>query len=343
MTINIKILLGLLLLLLLTFSCKQKLIIDPPYTIMFYNVENLFDTISNPNKLDYDFLPDTPKEWNTQKYLKKLNDLARVIVAVDSVKLPIIIGVCEVENNVVLNDLVNQPILKPANYQVVWNEGPDIRGIDCALLYNPSAFTLINFETLKVSDPDDYNFITRDILYVEGLVLGEVLHIFINHWPSRRGGVANSEPKRILAANVVRKKVDEIFSVTDKANIIIMGDMNDEPTDMSISDILVALPNNIVPENHHLVNLMYDEFEAKKGTYNYSGNWNMIDNIIVSGFLINKTNGLSTDINDGKIFHQSFMEFVNNRGEMSPNRTYGRSYYGGISDHFPVYLTLYLN
>ena len=338
MSIYNKILLCLLVI--FSFSCKQKVSINPPYTVMFYNVENLFDTVSNPNKLDYDFLPDTQKEWNSEKYFKKLNDLSKVIAAVDSLNLPVIVGVCEVENDVVLNDLANQPRLKPANYQVVWTEGPDVRGIDCALLYNPSVFTLVGFEQLQVNDPDDYNFITRDILYVQGLMAGETFHVFVNHWPSRRGGADDSAPKRILAANVIRNKVDQIVSVSDQVNIIIMGDMNDEPADMSLSDILVALPNNTTPENHHLVNLMYDEFEANKGSYSYRGKWDMIDNLIVSGFLINKNKGLSTQINNGKIFHQPFMEYVNDRGEVSPNRTYGRSYFGGISDHFPVYLTL---
>lgn len=317
--------------------------VTPPYTLMFYNVENLFDTVANPLKLDYDFLPDGPKEWNSERYFKKLDDLAKVIAAVDSINLPVIVGVCEIENDTVLNDLSKRSPLKKANYQVIWDEGPDARGIDCALLYNPSVFKINSYEYLGVGDPSDFTFVTRDILYVNGSIQNEVFHVFVNHWPSRRGGADDSTPKRVLAANVLRHKVDEIINKNQQANIIIMGDMNDEPGDLSLTDILVALPNNSQPSDIDLVNLMYDEYEAQKGSYSYRGKWDMIDNVVVSGYLINKQNGLRTTLNDGHIFHQPFMEYVNERGEVSPNRTYGRTYFGGISDHFPVYLTIDLN
>ncbi len=321
-------------------SCGEKNAYQTPYTVMFYNVENLFDTIDTSNKIDEEFLPDAPKEWNTERYQKKMDDLARVISSLDTAQLPIMIGVCEIENNIVLEDLIFQPSLRSANYEFVWEDGPDRRGIDCALIYNPSVFTPVETENLTISDPNDEFFITRDILYVEGIIDDEVFHVFVNHWPSRRGGQQESEPHRILAANVLKNRVDEIFKTDAQANIIIMGDMNDEPSNMSLSDVLVALPNNDVPENQQLVNLMYDEFKDEKGTYNYRGDWSMIDNIIVSGALINKDKGLKSPLDNGYVFHEPFMEYVNDSGEMSPNRTYGRSYYGGISDHFPVYMIL---
>jgi predicted extracellular nuclease len=307
---------------------------------MFYNVENLFDTIDTSNKIDEEFLPDAPKEWNTERYEKKMDDLAHVISSLDTAQLPIIVGVCEIENNIVLEDLISQPSLRPANYEFVWEDGPDRRGIDCALIYNPSVFTPVETENLTISDPNNEFFITRNILYVEGIIDDEVFHLFVNHWPSRRGGQQESEPNRILAANVLKNRVDEIFETDAQANIIIMGDMNDEPSNMSLSDVLVALPNGETPENQQLVNLMYDEFDNEMGTYNFRGEWNMIDNIIVSGALINKDKGLKSPLDNGYVFHEPFMEYLNDSGEMSPNRTYGRSYYGGISDHFPVYMIL---
>jgi predicted extracellular nuclease len=307
---------------------------------MFYNVENLFDTIDTSHKIDEEFLPDAPKKWNTERYAKKMDDLAQVISSLDTAQLPIIVGVCEIENNIVLEDLISQPSLSQANYEFVWEDGPDRRGIDCALIYNPLVFTPVDTENLTISDPNDEYFITRDILYVEGIIDDEVFHVFVNHWPSRRGGQQESEPNRILAANVLKNRVDEIFETDAQANIIIMGDMNDEPSNMSLSDVLVALPNSEAPENKQLVNLMYDEFDNEMGTYNYRGDWNMIDNIIVSGALINKNKGLKSPLDNGYVFHKPFMEYVNDNGEMSPNRTYGRSYYGGISDHFPVYMIL---
>ncbi|HKK81800.1 MAG TPA: hypothetical protein VJ909_06105 [Prolixibacteraceae bacterium] len=321
-------------------SCSEKKVYETPYTVMFYNVENLFDTIDTRDKIDEEFLPDAPKKWNTNRYDKKMDDLARVISSVDTVQLPILLGVCEIENNIVLQDLVSQPLLASANYEFVWEDGPDRRGIDCALIYNPSVFIPVETESLTITDPGDEFFITRDILYVEGIIDDEIFHVFVNHWPSRRGGQLESEPNRILAANVLKNRVNEIFEKDGQANIIILGDMNDEPSNMSISDVLIALPNNYQPEDQQLVNLMYDEYENDKGSYNYRGDWNMIDNIIVSGALINKDKGLKSPLDNGYVFHEPFMEYVNDGGEMSPNRTYGRSYYGGISDHFPVYMIL---
>ena len=330
-----------MLLLLALASCQPSGKLVKPYTIAFYNVENLFDTIDTPDKIDEEFLPSAMKEWNTEKYQKKISDLAHVLSAIDTVNLPVLIGVAEIEDDVVLNDLVADPQLKKGNYQIVWEDGPDVRGIDCALFYNPAAFTLEKYEALPVKNPHDPGFITRDVLYVKGKMGKEMFHVFVNHWPSRRGGEAASEPLRMLAANVVRKKVDAIFSADSLANIIIMGDMNDEPGNMSLQDVLMATPNSTMPASKQLVNLMYDDYESGLGSYSYRGDWNQIDNIVVSGALITKKSGLKSKLDNGFVFHKPFMEFVNNDGEMSPNRTYGRTYYGGISDHFPVYMLLY--
>ncbi|MGF7139477.1 endonuclease/exonuclease/phosphatase family protein [Roseimarinus sediminis] len=321
-------------------SCQRDAKPGKPYTVAFYNVENLFDTIDTPGKIDEEFLPSSYREWNSERYDKKLDDLSRVIHAIDSVNLPVILGVCEIENGSVLTDLAKQSRLAKANYQVVWEDGPDVRGIDCALLYNPQAFELVAHESLPVVNPLEPGFLTRDILYVKGMLDKELFHFFVNHWPSRRGGEAASEPNRVLAAQVLRNKVDEIFEADSMANIIIMGDMNDEPDNMSLSDVLMALPNDADVENRQLLNLMYDDMLDGKGSYNYRGDWNMIDNMVVSCSLVNKEKGLSTSTDDGTVFHLPFMEFVNDKGEMSPNRTYGRTYYGGISDHFPIYMTL---
>ncbi|MFA9393056.1 MAG: endonuclease/exonuclease/phosphatase family protein [Prolixibacteraceae bacterium] len=321
-------------------SCQTSRKVEGPLTIAFYNTENLFDTIDTPNKFDEEFTPSDIKNWNTEKYEKKLHDLARVVRAIDSVKLPALLGVAEIENDIVLNDLVAQDALKKANYQIVWQDGPDFRGIDCALLYQPAIFKLESFESLPVTDPDELDFLTRDVLYVKGKIGGEVFHVFVNHWPSRRGGEVASAPKRVLAANVVRKKVNGIFELDPKANIIIMGDMNDEPGNMSLSDVLMAIPNKTFVENNQLVNLMYDDFENGLGSYNYQNDWNMIDNMVISGALINKKKGLKSKLDNGFIFHQPFMEFKGQDGQISPNRTYGRSYYGGVSDHFPIYMIL---
>jgi predicted extracellular nuclease len=319
------------------FTSRNK---QSNYTVVFYNVENLFDTIDDPNKIDEDFLPNSEKEWNSAKYLKKIDDLARVIYSIDSVKLPVLVGLCEVENDLVVSDLTQNKRLKSANYQIVWNEGPDVRSIDCALMFDSTRFRLVDSEFLRVENPDDVNFKTREIVYVRGMMKDEIFHVFVNHWPSRREGAEVSASKRALAAQVLRNRVDRILEDEAEPNIIIMGDMNDAPGDSSISLVLGALPNTGNPGAKQLVNLMYDEYERGEGSYNFRGKWDMIDNLIVSGNLLNKASGLKTSIDDGRVFRMPFMEFVNNNGEVSPNRTYGRTYFGGISDHFPVYFQL---
>lgn len=321
-------------------SCFSSRNNQSGYTVAFYNVENLFDTIDDPNKIDEDFLPNSEKEWNSAKYSKKIEDLARVIYSIDSIKLPVLVGLCEIENNLVVSDLAHTKRLKPANYQVIWNEGPDMRSIDCALMFDSSRFKLVDSEFLKVENPDDPNFKTREIVYVRGMMKDEIFHVFVNHWPSRREGAEVSASKRALAAQVLRDRVNRILETEAEPNIIIMGDLNDAPGDSSVAQVLGAVPNNKTPEATQLVNLMYDEYDRNEGSYSYRGSWDMIDNLIVSGHLLTKSTGVKTSLDDGHVFRMPFMEFVNNNGEVSPNRTYGRSYFGGISDHFPVYFKL---
>jgi predicted extracellular nuclease len=310
------------------------------YTVAFYNTENLFDTISSGTKFDGEFSPDSSKNWNTAKYKKKISDLAHVISSINGKKNPVMMGICEVENDLVLKDLIADQQLKKANYKIVWEDSPDLRGIDCALLYNPDKFRLESYQMLPVINPDDPKFATRDIVYVKGYLGKELFHVFVNHWPSRRGGEEISNEKRNLAATVLRNKIDEIFKSDSFANIIIMGDLNDEPSNPSIAETLKALPNTKLPGTTDLVNLMWDENERGEGSYCYKNKWDMIDNLIVSGNLITKKHGIKTTLNNGFIFHKPFMEFVNDKGQMSPNRTYGKNYFGGVSDHFPVYLIL---
>jgi hypothetical protein len=310
------------------------------YTVAFYNTENLFDTVNSGTKFDGEFTPDSTKNWNTVKYHKKISDLAHVISSINNKKLPVLMGMCEVENDLVLKDLVSDPQLKKADYQIIWEDGPDLRGIDCALLYKPTLFNLASYEMLPVRNPEDTLFKTRDIIYAKGFIGKELFHVFVNHWPSKRGGEEISVEKRNLAATVLRNKIDEIFKSDSLANIVIMGDLNDEPSSSSIKETLKALPNNQLPRPTDLVNLMYDESERGEGSYSYKNKWDMIDNLIVSGNLIIKKHGIKTPLDNGFVFHQPFMEYVNDKGQVSPNRTYGKTYFGGISDHFPVYMIL---
>jgi predicted extracellular nuclease len=308
-------------------------------TIAFYNVENLFDTEDNPHKNDNEFLPGSKKKWTETRYIKKLENLAKVLSSINKNELPEIVGLCEVENKKVLTDLVNTKPLSDEDYKIVHYESPDFRGIDCALIYRPNEFKVLESFPVKVKFKDKPNYTTRDILYVKGKTKNrEILHIFVNHWPSRIGGLAKSEPRRVTAATILKSKIDSILAESPKANIIVLGDMNDEPSNKSLAQILGAQKPG--SQNGNLINLMYPIHENKKGSYNYRGNWNMLDNIVVSKSLLDEK-GFRCTPENGFVFREDWMEYKNKKGQISPNRTYGGpNYYGGISDHFPVYFNL---
>ncbi len=307
-------------------------------TVVFYNVENLFDTKNTSGGNDAEFTPDGKNKWTEERFQKKIEDISKVLASVNKKELPEIIGLCEIENRGVLDDLVNTDILSVGNYKIEQFESHDFRGIDCAFLYRPDEFEVIKSSPVKVVFDDDLNFTTRDILYVKGKTNnGEEFHIFVNHWPSRIGGVDQTEAKRVAVAKLLKSKIDSVQNVNPDVNILVMGDMNDEPSNKSISEVLQAKSPEV--ENAAFVNLMYPIHKNKLGSYNYRGNWNMLDNIVVSSNLLDKK-GFQCKEMQGFVFHEKWMEYEN-KGEMSPNRTYGGpNYYGGVSDHFPVYVQL---
>ncbi|NQU88699.1 MAG: endonuclease/exonuclease/phosphatase family protein [Mariniphaga sp.] len=323
------------------FSCqKNNDISRKKLTVVFYNVENLFDLEDEPGKSDEEFTPEGSKEWTQERLDKKLNDLSKVLSSVNKTELPEIIGLCEVENKKVLMDLVETDLLKARNYKIVHYESPDFRGIDNALIYRSDEFTVEESKPVKVVFENDQDYVTRDILYVKGKTTNrEILHIFVNHWPSRIGGEAETEPKRVKVASIIKSMVDSIQIAEKNPNIIVLGDMNDEPINKSMINILGAKDPLVEPQAK-LQNLMFEIDKQNLGSYNYQGNWNMLDNIIVSESLLDNK-GFTCSDKQGYVFHEEWMEFKNREGEMSPNRTYGGSnYYGGISDHFPVYIIL---
>lgn len=331
-----------MLLLLVNLCYGQKE--DTDFKVMFYNVENLFDIIDNPETLDEEFTPGSEKAWNNDKYEKKLRDIASVILAVDNKDLPEIIGLCEVENEKVLQDLVGLRVLKKAGYGIVHYESPDERGIDCALLYREDKFRVLSSKAIPVIFPFDSTATTRDILYVAGRTHdGELLHFFVNHWSSRREGERETQPKRLFCAVNLRKEVDAIMNREAAAKIIIMGDFNDEPTNRSVFEMLLANNKRKNAGSRELYNLMYDMHNTgNEGSYNFQGKWNMLDQIIVSGSVLNKKDGWHTDFGGAHILKEEFMLYHNKeRNQYVPDRTYGGpNYYGGVSDHFPVYISL---
>ena len=325
------------------FSQNTEYIAGNYYTIISYNVENLFDTINNPNTEDDELIPSSEKQWDTDKYHKKLNDLSRVINSINKYELPEIIGLIEVENRKVVEDLINNRLLLPGNYEIVHEESPDKRGIDVALIFRKNEFQYITHEKIPVHFDFEPETTTRDILYVKGrLNNNEVLHVFVNHWSSRRNGTEASEPRRIYAARLLRAKVDVIQKNDKNAKIVIMGDFNDEPSNKSLSKILKASNNKSQKNSNELYNLMYNKYLFGYGTYNYKGNWNMLDNLIVSKSLLNSDKNFEISTDGGQIYSSRWMMYENIKtGEQTPNRTYGGlNYYGGVSDHLPLYLIL---
>jgi hypothetical protein len=219
------------------------------HTIAFYNLENLFDTINDPNKFDEASPMMELKTNRTEIYKKKVHNMARVIADIGSETTqnsPVILGVSEVENREVLEDVVNDPLLLPKDYGIVHFHSPDARGIDVGMLYQKKLFTPLSTSSheLKIyEDTPRKRVYTRDQLLVSGKLEGEMIHILVNHWPSRSGGEARSRPKRVAAAKLCKHLVDSLQVIDPYAKIFIMGDFNDNPTNASVKEVLKAQKN----------------------------------------------------------------------------------------------------
>ena len=312
-------------------------------TFAFYNVENLFDIFDDPRKNDDAFTPKGKKHWTQKRYSKKLDRTSEVLSEINVNELPEFIGLAEVENRDVLEDLINQKRLKSGNYKIIHEESPDKRGIDVALLYRPSDFKELSHRAIPVSIKSNPNYVTRHILYIKGILSGtDTIHIFVNHWHSRIGGVKKSEYKRIIAAKTLRNNINKIFNKNKDAKIIVMGDFNDTPQNKSIYITLFATNKKDNLQFDELYNLMYNKSLNGKGTSTYSGDWYMLDNLIVSKSLLSG-NGFTVTHDGGMIYDNPKVLYYQNKvGVYVTNQTYGNAdrYYGGYSDHLPVYFML---
>ncbi len=304
--------------------------------IAFYNVENLFDIVDDPKKMDEDFTPDGKLKWNDERYHTKLNHLADVMDAFPG-ELPAFIGMCEIENRKVLQDLVKENKLKNGNYAIIHKDSPDERGIDVAAIYDSTVIKVDYFNYTTINLPDDKDPYTRDLLYVKATADGESFHLFVNHWPSRGGGQAESEKNRIAVANVLESLAGKILDADKNAKILIMGDFNDYPTDKSIAEVL----NAGISSTNTFFNFMYDDHASKKGSYYYKGEWGALDQFMSSKGLKDAGKGWSAAEADAKIFYDDLILFQDKEGVKRPNRTYvGDDYKAGYSDHLPIYLDL---
>lgn len=310
----------------------------------FYNVENLFDTIDDKHINDNEYLPSADKKWDSKKYNIKLNNLSKVISSISPNDLPWLVGLCEVENKTVVQDLINTDLLRKGKYEIVHRNSPDGRGIDVAAIYRKDKFKLLEYHYYPISYNQDSTIAeTREILHVKGVIYGkDTVHVFYNHWPSRMGGEEKSAPKRKAAAQKLKSKVDSLYNVDAYAKIIIMGDFNDHPTDENVEKVLGAHKENAPVERKYLFNLLYEEHEAKTGSYCYKNVWGVLDNLIVSPAMINPKKGARTKNENAKILKEDWMLYTDKKGNQSPSRSYsGPNFHEtGYSDHLPIYLII---
>ena len=313
--------------------------------IAFYNLENLFDTINQPEVNDEDFTPTGANLYTGAVYLDKLSKLESVLSLIGTDITPdgfSILGCAEIENVTVLQDLLNQPKLKSRGYKIVHYDSPDKRGIDVGFVYNPKYFKVLHSEPLFVplKGDDGLPYFTRDVLYVYGMYDGEPMHFFINHWPSRRNGEEASAPNRALAASVAKAKIDSINAADPHAKIILMGDLNDDPVSPSVTKTLGAIGDANKIKDNGLYNPWVKYYKDGIGTLAYGDAWNLFDQIMMSNAFMNKEQK-GFFFQKANIFSKEFMIQKTGRYKGYPLRTYDFSVYqGGYSDHFPTYLLL---
>lgn len=314
-------------------------------TIAFYNLENLFDFEDDPFTFDDDRTPEGKDHWTENNYRVKLQNMAKVISEIGrqvTGRAPAIIGVCEIENRRVLEDLLNQDHLRNEGYGIVHFDSPDRRGIDVALLYRKTVFTPSHYRALELLLYDDQDrskrIYTRDQLVVSGMLDNERIHFIINHWPSRSGGEARSRPKRLKAAWLNKFIIDSLWSIDPYAKIVSMGDFNDDPGSPSIKRVLKTINKRKEPQLKRLYNPMENMHKKGMGTLAYRDGWNLFDQIIISSEFL-KRDYSSYRYYKAGIYSNTKMITASGRYKGYPFRSFTDSgFTGGYSDHFPVYL-----
>ncbi len=312
------------------------------FSILFYNVENLFDTRDNPETDDDNYAPEGELRWTTRRLNEKLLNISKVILSASGWYVPDIIVLAEIENREALEKLKSDTPLKSFPFKIIHKESPDHRGIDVSLMYNSERFYPLEYKFYPLVDEGKV-VNTREVLYVLGVLNGkDTLHIFGNHWPSRFSGFMETKSLRLASAALLRSKVDELFKTYSYPKIVIIGDFNDNPEDESISEVLLAGKVEQPYEEEKLYNLFSGLNSNKRGTLKYQSQWFLFDQVIVSGSLLMGTSGINTKPGYAKILEFPFLLEADRRfGGDKPFRTYfGFTYNGGFSDHLPVLLKL---
>lgn len=317
--------------------------------IAFYNLENLFDTIDTEGVLDEEFTPEGLDRWTGDKYLHKINNMALAISKIgedDGWKGgPAVLGVSEIENRQVLEDLIAHPLLKESGYQIVHYNSPDLRGVDVALLYRTRFFrvTASTSNNLRLLNENGERIFTRDQLVVSGIFDGEPIHFIVNHWPSRSGGEMTTRPRRNAAADLTRHLADSLLKTDTNAKIFIMGDLNDDPLNESLRKHLRAAPDAGKLKEGEFFNCMYPLYKKGIGSLYYRDGTNLFDQIIITPSLTGK-DYTSYKFYKAQVFNSQFLVQKDGQFKGYPLRTYvGTVFQGGFSDHFPVYVLIVKN
>ncbi len=309
----------------------------------FYNVENLFDTIRDYRINDVEFTPQGSNRWTSARYFEKLDNLAKVIDQLGKDMTPdgtAVLGLSEVENRRVLEDLASHPLIRQRNYQVVHYEGPDGRGVDVAFFYNPAYFRYISSKPYRTVVPGRPDFRTRDQLLLTGELLGERMHFIVAHWPSRVGGERRSRPLRVAAADIARAIIDSIQAAEPGAKVLFMGDLNDNPTDVSVRRHLRgrASRDGIGPDE--LFNPFEALFRRGIGSNAWRDTWSLFDQILLSPGLLDRDFSTLAYYR-AEVFNRPFLRQPSGRFQGYPFRSFGGGVYlGGYSDHFPTVVYL---
>ena len=318
---------------------------DKPYMVAFWNFENLFDIYNDPETHDDEFTPEGIKKWNETKYQKKLYNLERVIfdMAAINKEYPVVLGVSEIENRSVLEDLVSQPKLKGAKYRICHFDSPDARGVDVAFLYRADVFKLEGSDNIKLNVPELPNFRTRDLVVMWGTIEGEPFYFLVSHWPSRLGGKEASQFKRDACAKQIREIKDSLLKENPATKVVVMGDFNDDATDASLVKVMGAKGKIKELQTGDFFNPYYQMLKAGLGTLAYQDSWNLFDNICVTENLVNGTYGKLRLIKGkkfyGNIFTRPYMLQQEGQYKGYPLRTFvTNNFQNGFSDHFPVYI-----
>lgn len=306
------------------------------HTIAFYNTENLFDVFVDEKTNDRDFLPLSPKNWTKQRYERKISKLGSVICKIghdSNSKPPVLIGLAEVENAKVLQDLIDSEDLKNHNYGFVHFDSLDERGIDVALLFNRDDFRVENSMAHPISFEEESGKtdFTRDILLVTGYLNEKKIHVLINHWPSRNEGRDETNYKRVIAAAKLTEIISSLRHLNDDPQIFVLGDFNDNPTSTSIMNL---------KEDNGLFNPMESIWSYSRGSVNHNFTWILFDQILMSSNIMEEGFGPFTFL-QADIFDKKFLTQNDGKYKGQPYRTYvGKKYKGGFSDHFPVFVQI---